>query len=95
MTIHLFRRECGAAQLSSPSAHHGSAIALAAALGMAFVLGGGAQAADAPAPAAAANPAQPPTGSPVHEGRVRHPVYLGLREDKGPADVVLESPDPE
>jgi bifunctional non-homologous end joining protein LigD len=29
------------------------------------------------------------------EGRVRHPVYLGLQEDKDPADVVLEVHDPE
>jgi bifunctional non-homologous end joining protein LigD len=28
------------------------------------------------------------------EGRVRHPVYLGLREDKIAAEVVMEVPDP-
>ena len=29
------------------------------------------------------------------EGRVRHPVYLGLREDKAASEVVLAVPDPE
>jgi bifunctional non-homologous end joining protein LigD len=29
------------------------------------------------------------------EGRVRHPVYLGLREVKDPAEVVLEMQDPD
>ena len=29
------------------------------------------------------------------EGRVRHPVYLGLREDKAASDVVLAVPDPD
>jgi len=29
------------------------------------------------------------------EGRVRHPVYLGLREDKSAAEVIMELPDPE
>jgi len=29
------------------------------------------------------------------EGRVRHPVYLGLREDKDASDVVITIPDPE
>ena len=29
------------------------------------------------------------------EGRVRQSVYLGLREDKSPAEVVLEVQDPE
>jgi bifunctional non-homologous end joining protein LigD len=28
-------------------------------------------------------------------GRLRHPVFLGLREDKAPRDVVREVPDPE
>jgi bifunctional non-homologous end joining protein LigD len=28
------------------------------------------------------------------EGRVRHPVYLGLREDKVAPEVVMEVPDP-
>ena len=29
------------------------------------------------------------------EGRARHPVYLGLREDKAASDVVMAIPDPE
>jgi bifunctional non-homologous end joining protein LigD len=29
------------------------------------------------------------------EGRVRHPVYLGLREDKAASEVVMAVPDPE
>ena len=29
------------------------------------------------------------------EGRLRHPVYLGLREDKPAAEVVRDVPDPE
>jgi bifunctional non-homologous end joining protein LigD len=29
------------------------------------------------------------------EGRVRHPAYLGLQEDKAPAEVVLEVQDPQ
>ncbi|WP_408836721.1 hypothetical protein [Acidisphaera sp. L21] len=29
------------------------------------------------------------------EGRVRHPVFLGLREDKVARDVVMAVPDPE
>jgi bifunctional non-homologous end joining protein LigD len=29
------------------------------------------------------------------DGKVRHPVYLGLRKDKAPFEVVMEIPDPE
>jgi bifunctional non-homologous end joining protein LigD len=30
----------------------------------------------------------------THDGHLRHPAYLGLRDDKAPEDVVAEAPDP-
>ena len=31
----------------------------------------------------------------THDGHVRHPVYLGLRDDKAPPEVTREEPEPE